>query len=69
MIEEIINKNSNSSIEYVESEKGSISSLIQSNINNSSLIKNSPIKNNIISKKKTSKRIGIKSNRNNLIKN
>ena len=64
MIEEIINKNSNSSIEYVESEKGSISSLIQSNINNSSLIKNSPIKNNIISKKKTSKRIGIQSNSN-----
>ena len=60
MIEEI--KNSISSIEFEESENDSVNSLIGSNINNSSLNKYSPIKNNFISKKGTSKRIGIQTN-------
>jgi len=62
MIEEINNKNSNSSNECEESENDSVNSLIQSNNNNSSSIKYSPRKNDFIKKKVTSKRIGIQGN-------
>ncbi len=62
MIEEINNKNSISSIEFEVSENDSVNSLIGSNMNSPSLNKYSPIKNNFISKKGTSKRIGIQTN-------